>query len=85
MTDSRPIPVHKRNPAWEGPLCRYEIAEGLRIRRQPPVLTDDDSLVTCVNCRRRLGFLPKLTMPGQDWLMAKKRAIIGALMRGDEE
>jgi len=72
-----PLVLHAHNPRWPGPLCEYEVAAGLRPNRRPPVFADTMEGVTCKRCLRRLGKLPKQPMPGQAWIMKKKREMFG--------
>jgi hypothetical protein len=72
-----PLVAHARNPRWDGPLCRYQVGEVARSNCRAPIIADVEADVTCVHCLRRLGKLPKQVMPGQRWIMKKKREMFG--------
>ena len=74
--------IHARNPRWDGPLCRYEggVEDDLTRRQFQAmtfVLTSEQDSVTCGQCLQRLGKKPPRRMPGQGYLLAMKRKILG--------
>jgi hypothetical protein len=69
--------MHARNPKWEGPLCRYEVDDDARRKVNSFALTDDLELVTCCNCLNKLGRSSGRKMPGQRWLVKRKKQILG--------
>jgi hypothetical protein len=69
--------MHARNPKWEGPLCRYEVDADARRKVNSFALTDDPEQVTCGNCLNKQGRATPRTMPGQRWLVKRKKQIMG--------
>ena len=81
--------VHARNPKWDGPLCRY--ADGVEDNMKSRgigylsyLLTSDHDQVTCGQCLSRLGRGKKRVMPGQAYVMAMKRKILGPTPQLDD-